>query len=169
VGGPPATRLSPGGADPHAEAVPEAPDPIETPAPRSVPVAGAAAVAGLAGTVAAAFLPWTVSGAAVRNSFASVRTARLLDSGDHAALSAVLGAWYAMPALAAATVLALVLGRRRLAGAGALVVGGAALVLAGAVLAAPIAHGAGPVVALATGALAGAGGLGLLRGRSRRR
>jgi drug/metabolite transporter (DMT)-like permease len=127
------------------------------------PVAVGVAVAGIVGTVAAAFLTWTVSGAATRNSFASVRTARLLDSGDHAAVSALLGIWYAVPALAAATVLALVLGRRRWAGAGAIVVGVLAIALAGAVLAAPIAHGAGPVVALATGVAALAGGVALAR------
>jgi hypothetical protein len=145
---------------------PRAPDLAAVPRP-AVPVAVGVAVTGLVGTVAAAFLTWTVSGAAGRNSFASVRTARLLDSGDHAAASALLGVWYAVPALAAAAVLALVLGRRRLAGAGAIVVGVLALALAGAVLAAPIAHGAGPVVALATGVLALAGGVALARsGRS---
>jgi hypothetical protein len=129
----------------------------------AISVAAVTAVAGIGGTVAAAFLPWTVSGAAARNSFATVRTARLLDLGDHAALSVLLGAWFAVPALAAATVLALVLGRRRLAAAGAVLVGALALVLAVAVLVAPIAHGAGPVVAVATGLLALAGGIALAR------
>ena len=74
--------------------------------------------------VLAGLLPWTVSGEVVRNSFATVRSARLLGIGDHAVITAALGAWYFVPAVAGLSCLAAVLGRNRLAGIMAAVVGG---------------------------------------------
>jgi hypothetical protein len=109
--------------------------------------------------VAAAFLPWTVSGSVARHSFATVRSARLLGIGDHPLIDLVLGAWYFVPAVAGMAWLAAVLGRRRLAGAACAVVGAAAVGAAVAVLRAPLGIGAGVPVALIAGVVALVAGL----------
>jgi hypothetical protein len=131
-------------------------------ATRLVQVARVGAPAAAVAVVLAGLLPWTASGEVVRNSFATVRSARLLGIGDHAVITAVLGAWYFVPAVAGLSCLAAVLGRNRLAGIGAAVVGGAALLAATAVLHAPLSTGAGPWVALVAGAVALASGLALV-------
>jgi hypothetical protein len=119
--------------------------------------------------VLAAFLPWTVSGSAARHSFATVRSARLLDLGDHPVTAAALGAWYFVPAVAGLACLAAALGRRRLAGVASAFVGAAALAAAVAVLRAPLGVGAGVWVALPAGAFALVAGLWQLLGPGRRR
>jgi hypothetical protein len=132
---------------------------------RALRVARVAAPVGAAGVVVAAVLPWTASGTAERTSFATVRTARLLDLGDSALVSAALGGWYFVPALAALTCLGVVIGRDRLAGVPALVVGVAALVLATCVLLAPLGARAGVWLGLVAGATALVAGLRLVAGR----
>jgi hypothetical protein len=109
------------------------------PPARLLRVARVGAPVAAVAVVVAGLLPWTVSGEAVRNSFATVRSARLLGIGDHAVITAVLGAWFFVPAVAGLACLAAVVGRNRLAGIGAAVVGGAALVAATAVR--PAQHG----------------------------
>jgi hypothetical protein len=128
-------------------------------------LAPVAAVA-VAGT---AFAPWTVSGYAVRHSFATVRSARLLGLGDHAVVTALLGAWYFVPALAAGAGLAAVLGRDRLAGVLAAAVGGAAVGAALVVWRAPVGTGVGVPLALAAGVVAALAGLALAVGDRPRR
>jgi hypothetical protein len=129
------------------------------PPARLLRVARVGAPVAAVAVVVAGLLPWTVSGEAVRNSFATVRSARLLGIGDHAVITAVLGAWFFVPAVAGLACLAAVVGRNRLAGIGAAVVGGAALVAATAVLRAPLSTGAGPWAALVAGLIALAAGL----------
>ena len=112
--------------------------------------------------VVAALLPWTISGTAVRNSFATVRSARLLGIGDSTVITALLGLWYLVPALAGVALLGAVLGRSRVAGVASAVVGIAALTAASAVARAPLATGAGVWMAFAAGAVALVGGVAAL-------
>jgi hypothetical protein len=112
---------------------------------------------------AAAVAPWTLSGSAERNSFATVRSARLLGLGDHPVIAALLAAWYFVPALAGLACLAAILHRGRLAGIASAVVGAAALAAGAAVLRSPLAPRAGVWVALVAGLVALAGGAVLVR------
>jgi hypothetical protein len=117
-------------------------------------VARAVALGAAAGVVAAAFLPWTVSGSVARDSFATVRSARLIGLGGPDWVTAALGAWYFVPALVLGAVLAAVLGRDRGAGAAAAGAGLAALVGALVVLRSPVAAGIGVIVAVPVAAVA---------------
>jgi hypothetical protein len=112
--------------------------------------------------VIAAFLPWTTSGTAVRNSFATVRSARLLGIGDAEVITTLLGLWYLVPALAGLALLSAVLGRFRLAGVISGVVGLAAVIASVAVARAPLEVGAGVVLARAAGLVALGAGLAAL-------
>ena len=114
------------------------------------------AVAPLAacGVVVAAFLPWTISGSARRNSFSTVRSARILEVAGEGAGHVVLGFWFFVPALAAAALLLWVLHRYRAAGIVAAVVGAAAVAFAAVIAAAPIGQGSGVRPTLVLGLVA---------------
>jgi hypothetical protein len=117
-------------------------------------VVRALALAAAAGVLGAAFLPWTVSGSVVRDSFATVRSARLIGIGGPDGVGVALGAWYFVPAVVLAAVLAAVLGRERWAGAASVVVGLAVLAGALVVLRSPVATGIGVIVAVPSAVVA---------------
>jgi hypothetical protein len=109
-----------------------------------------------------AFLPWVVSGASTRSSFATVRSADRLGLVPDGVALLVLRAWYLMPLAAALVPLLLALHRVRTAAAF-----GIALVLltapiAALVLAVAPVRGIGPAVCLAGGLAVLAGAVGLL-------
>jgi hypothetical protein len=100
-------------------------------------VARLSLVASAAATVAASFGPWLRTGGATRSSYEVVQAAERLEvlaSGPQVAISA---AWAFLPLLAVLSLLALALGRARLAAGVALVVGLLAVSLAFAVMNAP--------------------------------
>ena len=108
-------------------------------------------LAGVAGIVAGAFLPWVVSGQTTRNSFTTVQVARTLGVVDEGLAVVALGAWFFVPVTAVATVVLVVLGRRRVGGALALALGVASVAFAVLVLRGPIETAAGVKVTFAAG------------------
>jgi hypothetical protein len=98
--------------------------------------------------VIGAFLPWVRTGGASRNSFSVVRTARTLELLGESGTTSALGSWFLVPALAAVVVLALVLGRTRLAAIVAIAVAVLTAGFAIVVLVAPVDTGAGVPVSL---------------------
>jgi len=129
----------------------------------------AVAVAAAATVVVAGFLPWTISGSVVRDSFATARSARLLDAGDHPVTGAAQAAWHLVPAVAVAAALAAVLGRDRGVGALTAVVGATAVAGGFAVVRSPVAIGAGVPLAIGAGTTALVSGIGLAVGGRRPR
>jgi hypothetical protein len=111
------------------------------------------------GLVVAGLLPWTVSGQAERNAFATVRSARALALAGEGAGNTVLGLWFFVPAVVAAGVLAIVLRRPRVGGPLLAVAGAATVGLSVAVLVAPLGHGVGAFVGGVLGGLTLVAGL----------
>jgi len=101
--------------------------------------------------VAAALLPWIVSGETTRNSFTTVTAARRLGLLDESALQYVLLAWYAVPAVALFVLVQLATGQRRSAAAVAVALSIAAIALAVVVGRAPVDTAAGPAITIAAG------------------
>ena len=106
-----------------------------------------------------AFLPWHRSGLARRDSFELARLADELGVAASAPARAVLWAWFAVPALVAATWLAATVRRVGLIAVLGGTVAAVAVVAATVVLAAPGPPEPGPLVALGAGAVAAGGAL----------
>jgi NADH:ubiquinone oxidoreductase subunit K len=106
-------------------------------------IVGAAAV-----VVVASFLPWVRSGAVARDSFATVRAAQRIGVVGQPVWERVLAVWYVAPLLGAVCLAGAAVGRRAVCVGAALALAVLAAVLALVVVAAPVDHGAGPVVAL---------------------
>lgn len=124
-------------------------------------VVGLAAIGG----ALSGWLTWTVSGSATRNSYASFRAGQALGIDQ---LTPFRVAWFCVPVAAAAIVLLLVARAARSAAAVAILTAIALVLFGGGVLLTPVAAGAGPPLALASGVLLAAGSIGLLaQGRPR--
>lgn len=124
--------------------------------------------------VATFFLPWARSGAARRSGFALARAVDAVGLADSLGLRVLLVAFWFAPALAAAAWTAAVLGRRRLAGLAAALVGcvsataGLVVIVSGGVVVEP-----GALAGIVTGFLGLGAGTTLAviggRGHGRRR
>ena len=98
-------------------------------------------------SVAVTFTSWGTSGSVGRSSYELVDSSRALGLLD-AGVARIAPAWFALPFLAAGSVIALAMGRRRIAGLLAAMVGAAMVVAAIVVKSSP--------VGVDTGAVAGA-------------
>ena len=122
------------------------PAPVDDPSPAARRVAIAGLLVGLALVVTGAFLPWVLSGATSRSSFAMVRSADRLGIVDDGIGLAVLRAWYLVPLLAAGVVVLVTLHRPRTAAAVGLALSLVVSAIAVIVLVAAPEAGSGPAV-----------------------
>ena len=113
-----------------------------------------------------AFLPWVISGAASRSSFATVRTADRLGVVPDGLALLLLRSWYLVPVVAAAIPALLLLQRPRLAALLALALAVVTASIAAIVIVGSPATGAGPAVCLLGGATLVTGAVLTLRRRS---
>lgn len=111
------------------------------------------AISALAGALAG-WPTWTVSGSATRNSYASLRAAQALGVDQLTPFRVV---WFCVPVAAAAIALLLVAGAIRSAAVIGVLTAIVLVAFGGVILRTPVASGAGPWLALASGVvLAGA-------------
>jgi hypothetical protein len=128
-------------------------------------------LAGACTLLVGAFLGWVRSGARVRSSFATLRSARTLGV-LHGAVARLAPLWFLLPVVVGLVFLAVGLRRWRLAGALSLVAGSGALLAVAAVQRSPLPIRPGVWVTAVGGVLALLGGAGLVvlfGGRPRRR
>lgn len=141
-----------GGDDPAAPVVTDA-------GPRA---AVPALLGGVALIVLGAFLPWVVSGATSRSSFATVRSADRLGLVPDGVALLVLRSWYLVPLIAALVPLLLALHRVRAAAVVAIGLAGLTGLIATIVLVVAPEHGLGPPIAVAGSCLVLASAIALL-------
>jgi hypothetical protein len=134
------------------------------PAPRG---AVSTMLGGIALIVLGAFLPWVISGATTRSSFATVRTADRLGLVPDGAALLVLRAWYLVPLAAALVPLFLALHHVRTAATVAIALAALTGLIATIVLVVAPERGVGPMVSIAGSAAVLASALTLLLHRRR--
>lgn len=117
----------------------------------STVVAAGLLLAGTALVVVGAFLPWVVSGASERNSFATVRSAERLALVEETFGLVVLRAWYLVPLLASMVPVLITLHKVRAAAVAAMALALLTAAVALIVLSGAPERGVGPVVSATAG------------------